>query len=294
MLFLNLLINGIVTGCGYALVAIGFGLIYGTTRIFHFAHGAVYTTSAYLFYWLSEQAGLAAPAAAVTAVALAALLGVLIDVLFYRGLIRRDASLPVLLLSSLGLYTIAVNVIALFFGSGTVVFVKEAGHVLRWGLFTITAYQGLTFAVFLLLYGTLAVVLMKTNVGRLIRATRDSPELVSAMGYNLRHVHWAVFSLGSAFAAVAAILQSLDFGLTPHIGMSALLTAAVAVILGGIGHFRGAVAGAFTLGILQSVVAWEFSSKWVDAVAFAALIVFLLYRKEGVFTRLRRVEEHAA
>ncbi len=294
MLFLNLLMNGIVMGCGYALVAIGFGLIYGTTRIFHFAHGAVYTTSAYLFYWLREEAGLATPAAAVITVATAAALGVLIDEIFYRDLMRRNASLLVLLLNSLGLYIITVNVIALLFGSGTIVFVRQADYMLRWGRFAITAYQGLTLVVFLALYGALAVLLLKTNVGRLIRAARDSPELLSAMGYDLRRVHWAVFALGSAFAASAALLQSLDFGLTPHIGMNAMMTAAVAVIIGGIGQFRGAVAGAFMLGILQSVVMWEFSAKWVDAVAFAALIIFLIYRKEGVFTKLRRVEERAA
>jgi branched-chain amino acid transport system permease protein len=294
MLFWNLLTNGVVIGCGYALVALGFGLIYGTTRIFHFAHGAVYTLSAYTFYLLREWGGLRLPAAALITLAAAAVLGVLIDELFYRGLVRRGAPLLVLMLSSLGLYTIAVNAVALFFGSDVVVFVKQADVMWGVGPLSVTKYQALTVIAFASLYVALAVLMMYTVAGKLVRAARDSPELVSALGYDMRHVHWAVFSVGSVFAAVAAILQGLDLGLTPHVGLNALLTAAVAVILGGIGRFRGAVAGAFTLGVLQSLVTLAFSSRWVEAVSFTALIVFLIYRKEGIFKTLRRVEEQAA
>jgi branched-subunit amino acid ABC-type transport system permease component len=132
---------------------------------------------------------------------------------------------------------------------------------------------------------------MKTRLGRMVRAVRDNPELVAAMGFNPRRVRWLIFSLGSGFAAVAAVLTSLDLGLNPHVGMNALLTAAVAVILGGIGRFRGAAVGALILGVLHSVVIWWVSAKWVDAVAFVALIGFLIYRTEGVFARSRRVEE---
>src|SRR5918911_923083 len=119
MLFLQLLINGIVMGCSYALVAVGFGLIYGTTRIFHFAHGAVYTAAAYLFYSLSTELRLGHFPAAIVAFIFAAGAGMVIDEFLYRGLIRRGASLLILMLSSLGLYTIIVNIIALGYGSST-------------------------------------------------------------------------------------------------------------------------------------------------------------------------------
>lgn len=293
MLLLQLFINGIVMGCGYALVALGFGLIYGTTRIFHFAHGAIYTAAAYLFYSLTHQLKWPHLPAAVVTVVAASVTGVLIDEFLYRGLILRNASLLILMLSSLGLYTIVVNVIAIKYGSGTLILNSAADYTLFRSPFVLTALQSITLITFAILFGVLALLLMKTRLGKLIRAMRDNPDLVSALGFNPRVVRWLSFSLGSGLAAVAATLTSLDLGLNPHVGMNALLTAAVAVILGGSGRFRGAAVGALILGVLQSMVIWWFSAKWIDAVAFMVLIGYLIYHKEGVFMTHRRVEEVA-
>src|SRR5688572_4044515 len=109
--------NGIITGCAYALMALGFGLIYNTTRIFHFAHGAVYTLAAYTFYGAHISLGWPIALSAVLALASAAAAGVLIDRVVYSPLIERKSSLFVLMLSSLGLYIVMINVIAMIFGN---------------------------------------------------------------------------------------------------------------------------------------------------------------------------------
>jgi branched-chain amino acid transport system permease protein len=133
--------------------------------------------------------------------------------------------------------------------------------------------------------------LRKTAFGKVIRAVRDSAELVSAMGVNLPRTRRAVFALGSAVSGLAAILLGLDVGIDPNIGMAAVLNGAIAVIIGGVGVFRGAVVGAFVLGILQSLVVARFSGRWADALAFVVLILFLIFRPEGVLGPSRRVEE---
>lgn len=292
MLFLQLLVNGIVLGCNYALMAIGFGLIYSTTRVFHFAHGAIYTASAYLFYLLFDESGWPFVAAMCAAVILAAASGVLTDEFLYRVISRRRGSLLTQMVGSLGLYTIIVNVIVIMYGSGAVVPHSDANRVIFRPL-SVTWLQVVTVVTAVALLALLTLLLKKTRLGRLVRAVRDNPDLVSALGYNPRLVRWVVFALGSGLAAVAAVLLGVDRGLNPHVGMNALLVAAIAVFLGGVDRFRGAPVGALVIGILQGVVVWQFSARWVDAVAFVVLITFLIYRIRGTYLMPRRAEAKA-
>jgi branched-chain amino acid transport system permease protein len=114
------------------------------------------------------------------------------------------------------------------------------------------------------------------------------------MGLNIQTVRLFVFALGSALAGTAAILSALDVGMDPHGGMPALLTAAVALIIGGVGTFEGAMVGAFLLGVLQSLVIWQASARWMDAVTFGLLVLFLLFRPQGLLGQRRRLEEAIA
>lgn len=290
-MLIQLLVNGVVAGCAYALVALGFALIYGTTRTFHFAHGAVYTLSAYLFYTLYKVWGLPLVPMIVVTLGLAALFGILIDRLIYLPLVRRGSSQTIQLLSSLGFYLVTVNFIAMSYGSETKVLSSEVQSNVRLGSIVLSQIQWVTFFSFAAFFTLLLLALRKTSLGKIIRATRDDPALVSSLGINLSRVRGVVFAIGSALAALAAILRGIDIGVEPGMGMGVTMTGAVSVIIGGVGVFEAAAFGALLLGVLQSLAAWKFSLRWQDLVTFLVLLLFLLFRPQGIFSYRRRIEE---
>jgi branched-chain amino acid transport system permease protein len=290
-MILQLLVNGIIIGCGYGLAALGFGLIYSTSRTFHFAHGAMYTLSAYLFYNLYNLLDWPlVPALAVTVVLIAAC-GVILDHLVYVPLVNQGSSRLILLLSSLGAYIIIINSLALIYGNEIKVLRKGESRMTAIGGVILNDIQLAIIASFLALFGLLLIVLKTTRLGKQIRALRDDPALVSNMGINPQRVRGVVFALGSGLASVSAILRGLDVGIDPHAGMAVVLNSAVATIVGGVGLFEGAALGALLLGILQSLSVWKFSARWQDAVTFFILILFLLFRSQGIFGSRRRIEE---
>jgi branched-chain amino acid transport system permease protein len=232
-------------------------------------------------------------AAALLTVGLAAILGVLIDEVIHVPLDERDSPMLIHLLSSLGLYIALVNVIAMFYGNQTKVLSQGAQPTYSEGGIILTQVQVATVGVAVSLFIGLVVLLRKTRLGQQLRAMRDDPELVAVMGLNPRTLRRVVFGLGSALAAVAAILLGLDVGIDPHIGLAAVLNGAVAVIIGGIGLFEGAALGALVLGLLQSMAVWQASARWQEAVTFGVLILFLLFRPQGILGTQRRVEEVA-
>jgi branched-chain amino acid transport system permease protein len=290
-MLVQLLANGLITSCAYALIALGFGLIYNTVRIFHFAHGAVYTLSVYIFYAVYVIMDWPIILAAALALMTAAAAGVLIDELIYRPLIERGASALILMLSSIGLYIVIINLIALVYGNENKVLSSglQSSYVL--GPAVVTKIQLIMVLSFIMLFGFLVPFLRKTNLGRVIRAMRDDPELLSALGINPRTIRRAVFALGSTLSAVAAILLGFDVGIDPNVGMMAMLRGAVIVIIGGVGVFEGAALGALALGILESVAIWQVSARWSDPITFIIFIFFLLFRPEGMLGQRRRVEE---
>lgn len=292
-LLFQLVVNGLINGCLYALVAVSYALIYNTTRVFHIAHGAAYTVGAYLCFYFFVRLGWPLSAAVATAILLCGFLGALMEWGLYAPLVRRGASPLVAFLSSLGLYTAAVNVVALLFGNETQVLRSGVAETLRVGGAIITKIQA---AQALIAGGILVALLLalhRSRWGRTIRAVRDNPVLASVMGINLFAVRTMVFAVGSALAALAAVLSAVDVGMDPHVGMPALLTAAVALIVGGIGTFAGPAVGGLILGILQALVVWKFSTQWTEAVTFAVLIAFLVVRPSGIVAPHRRLEEQA-
>lgn len=287
----QLLINGIVMGCLYSLVGLGFGLIYNTTRIFHFAHGAVYTICAYFVYAFAIGAGLPFWASIILVLILTCALGVFLEKGIYYPFSKAGSSLLILMLASLALYIILVNFIALFFGNETKILSPGVQTTYHFGSLILTKIQIFEVLVFLILFFGFWLLLKKTGLGRTIRALRDNPDLVTALGVNVKKVREIVFVLGSLLAGVAALLSAFDVGIDPNSGLSALLAGAVAVIVGGIGIFEGAAVGGLTLGILQSLVIWQTSARWQEAIVFVVLIFFLLFRPEGLFGQRKRLEE---
>ena len=298
-MLLQILFNGLVVGSLYALVALGFSLIYSGTRIFHIAHGAAYTTAVYSYLlWLTlfnsqpSTAGWGAfTLAVILSLLVACIFAALCEIGIYRPLYKRGAPPMVAFISSLGVYIVVVNVIALLFGSEKKVLSTSVAPSVFYGQLVVNRVQVIQLAISATLILMAFLLLKKTSLGRNIRALSDNATLLNVLGIDPMRVRTTVFIVGSALAAVAALLRALDVGINPYGGLIAVLTATVAILVGGIGSNLGAVCGALFIGLTQNLVVWVFSSEWKDAVTFGILIAVLLYRRDGVFTRQQRLEE---
>ena len=274
--------NVLVASSTILLLAVGFSLIFGTTRFFHFAHAAVFVVSAYGAHVSRAMLGLPVWAACLFGVAAGVVLGCLIELGIYRWLRRREASALVLLLASMGLYIVLQNAVSMIFGDDTKVLrsgaVEEGWAVLGARITPISVLIVCVSAV--LTIGT-AVLLRKTGLGRAMRAVADDSELARICGLPTDRVILATFAVGSALAGAAGVLVALDVSMTPTMGMNALMMAIVAVIIGGVGSISGVVLGAVLLASVQQLAIWQFGSQWQDAVAFVLLLLFLLARPQG-------------
>lgn len=282
----QLIVNGIIAAAIYALVGVGFGLIYNTGRFFHFAHGAVYAWGAYFCYaanifwkwplWLAVIVGVVG----------AAILGSLIELAVYRPLRRRKGTPLVLLLASLGLFVVFQNLISMIFGDDTKTL--RTGEVVE-GLplfgARITPVQITIIAVSAVLILTTWAFLQRSRHGIAIRAVANDPELALISGLDPDRYLLVVFFIGSALAGAGAILISFDTDMVPLMGFNALLMAVVAVIVGGLGSVPGIAIGALLVGLAQNLGVWKLPTQWQDTIVFAILLVFLLFRPQGFLGR---------
>ena len=276
------LVNGIIAGSVYALVAVGFAIIYRTVRFFHFAHGVVFTAGAYFAYlfkiWLEWPLIIAIPAS----IGLCGVMGVLIEVSVYRPLRHKGSSALILLIASLGIYIVFQNLISMVFGDDTKTIrsgvVKEGIKLLG---ARITPIQITIIIVSLLLVISCFLFLKYTKAGRSVRAVANNLELAQMTGINRDGVIFWAIAVGSVLAGIAGILVALDVDMTPTMGMNALLMGVAAVIIGGVDSLPGVAFGALLLGMAQNLGVWKISSQWQDAIAFFILLIFLLFRPQG-------------
>ncbi|MBI4160109.1 branched-chain amino acid ABC transporter permease [Candidatus Wolfebacteria bacterium] len=285
-IFAQFTLNSIIAGGIYALVALGFNLIYGTTKFFNLAHGVLAAVGGYAFFYLYARNGWNLYGAVIASVFLAGLIGFLLDRYLYAALRRRRASNMVLLVASLGAFTAIQAIIAILFTSQfqtlsqnfeTQTFEIFGGIITFVQLIVIVAVIVITLGLALLLY--------KTKFGKAVRAIGDDEEVAKIVGINTEKIIGYVFFIGSAIAGLAGILVGFDIGIEPAMGMGLLLKGVIASIIGGVGNVWGGVLGAFLLGFVENFGIWKISGEWKDAIAFGLLIIFLLVRPQGIIKR---------
>jgi len=278
----QLIINGIIAGSIYALIAIGFTVIYRTVRFFHFAHGIVYTAGAYFAYTLFKQIHFHFIFSFFLSIGLTALLGIAIDSFVYYPLRRQNASNLIFLLASFGVFIFLQNLIQLLYGAQILTIrtgpIKEGHHFLG---AVITDIQILILVVSIILMILLWLFIQKTKLGKAMRAVSDDSIAANVIGINPERIIRTSFAIGSALAGAAGILISFETNIEPTMGFSAILKGIIAAIIGGIGSIPGAVLGGFFLGLVENLGIWKISAGWKDCIAFVILIIFLLIRPWG-------------
>ena len=290
--FLQQLINGLSLGAIYALIALGYTMVYGVLRFINFAHSDVFMVGAFAGFYLARflpSATLAGGLAALAgAMILCALLGVTIEKLAYRPL--RNRSTLTVLITAIGVSLFLQNAGQRIFGANPKSFPKlfPQQNFHPGGGLVLSSDQIAVFIVTVVLLFALRHIVMNTRIGTAMRALSFNPTAASLVGINNDLVISFTFALGSSLAAAGGILYALNYpSIDPLMGTLPGLKAFVAAVLGGIGNIPGAALGGVLLGLIETLVVALGGSTYRDAVAFGVLILILLFRPNGLLGKLQ-------
>jgi branched-chain amino acid transport system permease protein len=286
MLFVQLLANGLQTGALYALIAAGFSLIFGMTRIFHAAHGATFTIAGFIFYEFYAVLHWGWPIAAIASAVAAGVFGVLLDRFVYAIIQRHEGSFFTVFVASFGAAIVVQNLISICFGKGMVTVTTPLSKSIEVmpSLF-IAPISGIIILCAVISFLILQWLLTRTNLGIALRALGENPNLIEVYGLTPRRLSQYVFLIGSVLVVPAAILTSATSGLNPSMGNHVMLISIAATIVGGVGSLRGAAVAGMLLGLAENLCLAVIDPQWSEAVTFVILFLFILFRPGGVYGR---------
>lgn len=279
------LINGISLGSMYALIAIGYTMVYGVLRLINFAHADIMMVGAFAAYFAGTTFGMSLVSSALFAVAVSVLIGILTDKIAYKPL--REAPRISLLITAIGVSFFLENIVNVTFGGTPKSFTVPEffEQVITVGEATLTPTVFIVPIVTMILLAILLFILFKTKYGMAIRALAFDIKTVSLMGIDSNAIIMIVFIIGSSLAAVSGIFWAISYPiLTPYMGVMIGLKAFAAAVLGGIGSVSGAVLGGFILGFTEVMFVALFPEHggYKDAIAFIFLIFVLLFKPTGI------------
>jgi branched-chain amino acid transport system permease protein len=288
--FIQLLINGISLGSIYALIALGYTLVYGILRLINFAHGDIFMVAAYVAIFTALAPGMSPDPSLgkfvlvlLTAMAAAALLGLFIERFAYRPL--RGQPRVNLLITAVGVSLLLENLGQLVFGANPRVIpdMLRDSNVMQWGEIKISSIDLTVLATAFALMLALEAFIHRSRPGRAMRAVAHSHEIAALVGIPVNRVISLSFALGSSLAAAAAVLYGVKYPQASALmGIMPGIKAFVAAVLGGIGNLRGAVLGALIMGVAESMVIGYGGATWKDALAFGILILILVVKPAGL------------
>ena len=274
-------INGLNIGSIYALIALGYTMVYGIAKLINFAHGDVIMVGAYISF-ISMKFGLPWWLAVIISIVTCAVLGVVMEKVAYKPL--RNASRISLLITAIGISYLLQNLFQLIFGAN-----PQPYHAfitlpaLNLGGISIQANYYITFSVSVVLMILLTLFVNKTTMGKAMRAVSEDEGAAKLMGINVDTTISLTFAIGCALAAIAGILYANCYPMiNPTLGSLPGIKAFIAAVLGGIGSIPGAVIGAFILGMVEAMTKAYISSQLTDTIVFAILILMLVFKPAGI------------
>ena len=282
--FLQYLINGISIGAVYAIIALGYTMVYGIAKMLNFAHGDVIMVGAYMSYSMTAYLGMPAYVGVLVAIVVCTLLGITIEGLAYRPL--RGAPSLAVLITAIGVSYFLQNAAQLIWGSDQKNFksiVTLAPLKLFDGQLTITGEVIITILLSIVIMVSLHLFTTKTRMGKAMRAVSEDRDAAQLMGINVNRTIAMTFAIGSALAAIAGVLLCSSLvTLQPTTGSMPGIRAFTAAVFGGIGSIPGAMLGGILLGVIETFAKAYISTKFSDAIVFLVLIVILLVKPSGL------------
>lgn len=284
MLFLSQLINGIQIGSIYALVALGYSMVYGIVKLINFAHGDIIMMGSYAVWFFIARLNLPPAVSIILSILFCALLGVTIEKVAYKPL--RNSPRISLLITAIGISFLLQYGMQLIFTPNPRMFTNLFPGQLPLGSFNISNATLVTICVSIVMMVLLTLLVNHSKMGKAMRAVSEDNEAAQLMGINVNNTISFTFAIGSALAAVAAVLYCCSYQqIEPTMGSMLGLKAFVAAVLGGIGSIPGAVLGGVLIGIAESFTKGYLSSALADAVVFGILILVLLIKPAGILGR---------
>ena len=285
MSFISYLVNGLSLGSVYALIALGYTMVYGIAKMLNFAHGDVIMIGAYVALVSMNQAGMPVPAAVVISIVACTVLGVVMERIAYKPLRNASSSLAVLI-TAIGVSYFLQNAALLLFGADTKSFssvVSLPSLKLADGALTISGTTIVTVLACVVIMIALMMFIKKTKAGQAMLAVSEDKDAAQLMGVNVNATISLTFAIGSGLAAIAGVLFCSAYPtLTPYTGSMPGIKAFTAAVFGGIGSIPGALIGGILLGIIEILGRAYISSQLSDAIVFAVLIVVLLVKPTGI------------
>jgi len=277
------LINGLMLGASYSLVAIGYTLIFGVLNLLYFAHGEVFMVGAFVGLYLVVYGGANIYVALAGATIACAALGVIAFYVSVRPVPKDKPLAP--LISTIGLTIVLQNLAVYIFGGQQMAFPETIRQELyQLGPVTISSVQIFILAVAVAAMAALWLFIERTKMGRAIRATAENHETAALLGVDVNRVVLVTFMIGSAIAGIAGVLDGVkNSGVSPFMGLGAAVKGLVVMLLGGLGNVVGAMVGGIMLGLIEILSAAYIGTTERDLFSFLILILILLYRPTGLF-----------
>jgi branched-chain amino acid transport system permease protein len=285
---LQILLNSFVSALTLSLVAIGFTYIFFVTKVFHLAHGGIYVTGAFAFWWMLTKTGNWF-AAICFALVFVTILIYLIEKTIYLPLNKKQSNQSISLIASMGLYVVIVNILALLFGNENKSVNDLVSGSFDFGNIIFTKVQMVQTIVGIMAASAFLIYLSLTKSNLTLQSIADNEIVSKAFGINTEKERVKVFIAGSLLACTAAILRTIELGIEPQAGMGITLTAAVVMILVSRLNLLLIIAFAFALTLLQNSIEWFLNSQWRDGITFLILLSVILFRTEGIVSyKLRK------
>lgn len=291
---LTLIIMGLITGCLYSLVALGFNIIYGTTGTFHVSHGALYTLIMY-FQWtvykLFSSEGLGLFVALIAGLVIAIPLGYLINRFFYSFFRRRGTSRMIEFVASLGLAIIIESAIAIFWGPNPQSYNTSLTELQTYGAINWSSHYSLVVITTTLIFLIVYFILNKSSTGKKIRGLATNPELIRTLGLSESKLYSITFILGTLTLAPIALVAGMMSDFQPNAGSTLIFIAAIVVIMGGIGNLKGTFLAALILGLLQSVSTLYLTGTWQYTIAIIVFFIVIIIKPQGLLQSYKFARE---
>ncbi|MBO4844882.1 MAG: branched-chain amino acid ABC transporter permease [Lachnospiraceae bacterium] len=284
MSFLNYLINGVSLGSVYAIIALGYTMVYGIAKMLNFAHGDVIMVGGFVVFTLSTRMGVSPVVAVLISIVVCTCLGMTIERIAYKPL--RSATSLAVLITAIGVSYFLQNLALILFGSDIKLFtsvVKVKPLVIADGQITITGETIVTIIACMIIMIVLTTFIKKTKAGQAMLAVSEDKGAAELMGVNVNATISLTFAIGSGLAAIAGVLLCSAYpSLNPYTGSMPGIKAFVAAVFGGIGSIPGALIGGILLGVIESLSKSYISSQMADAIVFSVLIIVLLVKPTGL------------